>query len=109
MSTQGETVDVSVRRFRKKPVVVEAVRWTGENIPEILAFAGDDERVLRLGDGPGAIGIVTLEGTMFAYPGDWIIKDIKNELYPCKSEIFLATYEAVENQDVQGLWQEEAP
>lgn len=93
-------------RYRKKPVEIEAVRWTGENIAEVLAFAYADER-WREGiesedvDGP-AIGhvpplrtldIPTLEGTMTAQAGDWIIRGVKGELYPCKPDIFEATYD----------------
>jgi hypothetical protein len=78
-------------KFRKKPVEIEAVQYTGENLNEILQFVG------RLKTGPGC-RIETLEGTMEASPGDWIIKGVKGEFYPCKPEIFLATYEPVEDE-----------
>jgi hypothetical protein len=83
-------MSTEARKFRKKPVVIEAVHYTGE-FP--LGFLGDDERVTRMGDDSGAIGIVTLEGTMRANVGDWIIRGVKGELYPCKPDIFEATYE----------------
>jgi hypothetical protein len=78
-------------KFRKKPVVINAVRWTGENWEEIADFHRGDaftttERVLN---------IATLEGVMQAQPGDWIIEGVKGEVYPCKPDIFAATYEAV--------------
>lgn len=81
--------------FRKKPVEVEAVRWRGEqDCPEVYAFLGychpDGETAHDV------IHIETLEGTMTASPGDWIIRGIKGEFYPCRSDIFQATYDEVE-------------
>lgn len=82
-------------KFRKKPVVIEAVQYTGGNLPEIESFVGalaymaDDELVIRTledGKGPSARHV--------ASPGDWIIKGVKGEFYPCKPDIFAATYEA---------------
>lgn len=78
-------------RFRKKPVVIEAVQWTGENTDEMWAFAG-----ANVSCGLPEILVHTLEGTMCGLPGDWIIKGVKGEFYPCKPDIFAATYEAVE-------------
>lgn len=82
-------------RYRKKPVVIEAwrlgndydedcaiVRWCGGR-----AVGSDDE----VGD--AILAIDTLEGTMLAEPGDWIIKGVKGEFYPCKPDVFEATYE----------------
>lgn len=77
-------------KFRKKPVVIEALQWTGENAAEVTAFRGG----ACLFDADGPI-IETLEGNMKAMPGDWIIKGVKGEFYPCKPDIFAATYEAV--------------
>jgi len=85
-------------KFRKKPVVVEAIRWTGKNCDEIAEFL---RGVLleRLGfiiqDAP--FTIVTLEGNHRADIGDWIIKGVKGEFYPCKPDIFEQTYEQVES------------
>lgn len=74
--------------YRKKPVVIEAFRWMHDDPPEwfpqIVPNAHD-----------GSALIETLEGNMRAYPGDWIIKGVKGELYPCKADIFVATYERV--------------
>jgi len=78
-------------KFRKKPVVIEAVEWTGENHDEIHAFAGHHVRII----GPHAM-CQTLEGAMTAVPGNWIIKGIKGEFYPCRADIFALTYEPVE-------------
>jgi hypothetical protein len=82
--------------YRKKPVVIEAIQWTGDML--------DAEKVMEFFEGaeamPGfqgnAIHIYTLEGIMTASPDDWIIKGVKGEFYPCKPDIFEATYEAVE-------------
>ena len=85
-------------KYRKKPVVVEAVRWTGSNLEEIRNFVGsvelfDTKRELKkmlIG-----IAIDTLEGTMMVNYGDYIIKGVQGEFYPCKPDIFLKTYEEV--------------
>lgn len=78
-------------KFRKKPVVIEAVQWTGDNLSEIQQFYKPDS--ILIGD---AIFIKTLEGNMLAGKFDWIIKGVKGEFYPCKPDIFEATYEPVE-------------
>lgn len=74
-------------KFRKKPVVVEAVRFT-VNFDEIEAFVGGDAEWRG-----GELVVATLEGPLRASPGDWIIKGIKGEFYPCKPDIFAQTYE----------------
>jgi hypothetical protein len=82
-------------KYRKKPVVIDAVQWTGDNWPEIAAFhRGDAFNVTRTPDG-NELNIATLEGVMVARPGDWVIRGVKGELYPCKPDIFEQTYEAV--------------
>ena len=78
-------------KFRKKPVVIEAVQWLGNNLSEIQAFYKPDS--ILVGD---EIHINTLEGTMAARIGDYIIKGIKGEFYPCKPDIFEATYDPVD-------------
>jgi len=79
-------------KYRKKPVVVEAIQFTGKNRKEIVEFVGKSfiEWTHHL-----EIGIETLEGDMKAKPNDWIIKGIKGEFYPCKPDIFEQTYEIV--------------
>ena len=79
-------------RYRKKPVEVEAIQYTGENHTEIEEFMG----VSGLADAhPYAVFISTLEGQMRASVGYWIIKGVAGEFYPCKPDIFEQTYEAV--------------
>ncbi len=83
-------------KFRKKPVVIEAEQFTGSNAFTIWGFMGRadliDNPELKNTDNPV---IHTLEGTMEAKPGDWIIRGVKGEFYPCKPDIFTATYEPV--------------
>lgn len=90
-------------KFRKKPIIIEAVQWTGENIKEIKVFTNGktkyEESTGGSEDGGGypqiyaRLIIPTLEGDHKANIGDWIIKGIKGEFYPIKNEIFLETYE----------------
>lgn len=83
-----------VKQYRKKPVVVEAVKWTGENFDDLKTFApGDIKRLGRLGG--VNLFVRTLEGPMTANIGDYIIKGVKGEFYPCKPDVFQATYEEV--------------
>jgi len=83
-------------KFRKKPVVIEAVKWTGDNFNRIRDFIGQSHPIHQLGD--DRLGIDTLEGVMTASLGDWIIRGVKGEFYPCKPDIFNATYEPVEKE-----------
>ena len=91
-------------KFRKKPVVIEAVQWTGKNLKEIISFTGlhpsakkwtwgEYEEVVE----KEGLKIFTLEGKKSANIGYWIIKGVKGEFYPCKPDIFEATYELVED------------
>jgi len=80
------------RKYRKRPIVIEAMRYDPpNNCREIAAWIGCDHG----GDcGPDSeFTISTLEGYMAASPGDWIIKGVRGEFYPCKPEIFAATYD----------------
>jgi DUF917 family protein len=79
-----------VKKYRKKPVVVEATQWTGDNTAEIMKWVGG-KAYFR-----GTLYIMTLEGDHRASVGDYIIKGIKGEFYPCKPDIFEKTYELVE-------------
>ena len=82
-------------RYRKKPVVVEAIQYTGNNIEEIWdAFTAADVYG-PVEDDPHAY-ILTLEGRMRCKIGDYIIRGVRGELYPCAKDIFEETYEKVE-------------
>lgn len=79
-------------KYRKKPVVIDAIKFTGYNLDEILEFMGVDDVV---GKTTGSLVINTMEGNMTAKIGDYIIKGVKGEFYPCDSEIFELTYELI--------------
>ena len=79
------------RAYRKKPVTVEAVQWTGENHAEMCEFI--DQEVFEIIPRVGLV-IHTLEGDHHASPGDYIIKGVNGEFYPCKPDIFAKTYES---------------
>lgn len=79
-------------KFRKKPIVIDAIQWTGDivSLHQIISFLG------YLPEGKGGVLVIpTLEGNHQANPGDWIIKSVKGEYYPCKPDIFDQTYEKV--------------
>jgi len=95
-------------KFRKKPVVIEAVQllWTTwdemckhadvgkfEDGKSEGCFVDKDGNITKNGNDRIGLRIPTLEGTMLAVEGDWVIRGIKGELYPCKPDIFAATYE----------------
>lgn len=80
-----------MKKYRKKPVVIEAVQWTGENDEEMDLFGVPYCEIDEL----GYMTIETLEGYLAAEAGDYIIKGVKGEYYPCKPDIFEETYEAV--------------
>lgn len=92
-------------QYRKKPVVIEAVQIAGRFWwPDWLHDAVSRKEVITHGcgkfaDGPRYVEILTLEGVMRADDGDWIIRGVKGELYPCKPDIFEATYEPVHQSD----------
>lgn len=79
-----------MKKFRKKPVVIEAVQYTGSNAEEVLKFIGDAREAHAVDDG---IVITTLEGDHKASLNDWIIKGTAGEFYPCKPDIFSGIYE----------------
>lgn len=81
-------------KYRKKPVVIEAMVFTGtlEAAQEIAKWMGKPFDWIGT---PDVLEIPTLEGIMTATKGDFIIKGIKGEFYPCKPDIFLSSYEIV--------------
>ena len=85
-------------KYRKKPVVIEAVQYTGTNTTEIKEFVTDKNVLWREVTSRTCHGgfIVTLEGDMEFKVGDYIIRGVKGEYCPCREDIFLATYESVE-------------
>lgn len=83
-----------LRKFRKKPVVIEAIQWLGNNFTELEEF-GSERDIVSNPD--GTLTIATLEGNHTAQKRDWIIRGVKGEVYPCKPDIFDQTYEEVLN------------
>lgn len=83
---------MAVGRYRKKPVEIEAVQYTGENAQEIGRFAGLDAQIVGR---EKALQIKTLEGPLRVSPGDYIIRGVSGEHYPCKPDIFDQTYDPV--------------
>lgn len=106
-SAPGWDVQKANTLYRKRPVIVEAFRWDGKSgmdwsAPEWLKKAATDRKnrkkrriFFELDNGEIAIMIKTLEGTMTARSGDWIIRGVEGEIYPCKDSVFMATYEPV--------------
>ena len=90
------------KKFRKKPVVIEAVQWTGQNSDDVLWWIDSSctdppcADVIHAGERGRILTMETLEGLRRAEPGDWIIKGVDGEFYPCKPDSFAATYEPVE-------------
>lgn len=79
-----------IKKYRKKPVTIEAIQWNGGNLSEIRDF------MRRTVVANGLVLIIpTLEGNMHASLNDYIIKGINGEFYPCKPDIFAKTYEEV--------------
>jgi hypothetical protein len=95
-------------RYVKKPIIIDAIRITRTNLDEIKEFVyGDDsiaEPMLDNITSPlekprlAMFFIHTLDGVMRAGIGDWVIKGIKGEFYPCKNDIFMATYTEVNSE-----------
>ena len=90
--------------YRKKPVIVEAIQWNGLNLKEIEDFVGQAldyeiyDTAYQAGVAPPKVRVIihTLEGDHVATVGDYIIKGVQGEFYPCKPDIFTKTYEAME-------------
>lgn len=78
-------------KFRKRPVEIEAIQWTGNNPNELGEFMGKYPKVIDR-----RLRIQTLEGAIYAAEQDWIIKGVQGEFYPCKPDIFELTYEKMD-------------
>lgn len=83
-----------IKSYRKKPVVIQAVQWDGVNAAGVRTFMSTSDRDCTFTR--DRLIIHTHEGAMEAQPGDYIIRGVKGEFYPCKPDIFTATYEEVE-------------
>ena len=79
-----------IKKFKKKPVIIEAIQWNGENLSEINEFTKNEVK-----NHESVLIILTLEGDMYASLNDYIIKGVNRAFYPCKPDIFAKTYEEV--------------
>ena len=94
-------------RYRTKPCEIEATQWNGKNLEEIKDFVGnsliynicDTAWEVRKGRPFVSMKIKTLEGDMEATIGDYIIKGLRGEFYPCKPDIFEKKYEIIKRKD----------
>lgn len=83
-----------IKQYVKKPIVVKAVQWTGDNISEIKDFCGGS--LTFEGSKPSRIYINTFKGWYLCSPYDYIIKDdVLGTFYPCKPDVFEQTYEEI--------------
>ena len=84
-----------IQKYTKKPVTIEAIQWTEENLPAIKEWLGENLLAEARYSSPihWIYRIKTLEGNMLVIEGDFIIKGIKGEFYPCKPDIFYASYD----------------
>ena len=89
-------------KYRKKPIIINAVQWNPDNLGSWVSIRDlmypGCRPIRRVGEGCKFLEIETLEGNMTANPGDYIIKGVEGELYPCKPDIFEKTYELVEEE-----------
>ena len=90
-------------RFRKKPVEINAIQFNGtrNNVLEIIEGLDAIRTTWYYDEDKQTLAIVTLEGNMVADKGDWIIKGVKGEFYPCKPDIFELTYEKVVDNKIK--------
>lgn len=97
-----------IKKYRKKPVVIEAMQWDGRahrpmfdfltGTTNEVMYASGRTFIIDHSAGMGGLIIRTLEGNMLARIGDYVIKGVQGEFYPCKPDIFEMTYEEVENE-----------
>jgi len=82
-------------KYRKKPVIIEAIQYMGNNKKDIFDFTNKDKINTVSNTYRNQLTIFTLEGNHQVNVGDWVIKGIKGEFYPCKPDIFEMTYEYI--------------
>ena len=88
-----------MQKFVKKPVVIEAIQYDGANITEIETFVRGKLPTIMTSDLGAQLVLSTLEGDMKVTKGDYVIKGIKGEFYPCKPDIFKSTYNVIEDNN----------
>jgi hypothetical protein len=93
-------------KFRKKPIVINAVQWVGTNLKEVIDFTGLHESAAKRWTweeyaqivATEGLKIFTLSGPVILKTGDWVIRGVNGEYYPCKPDIFEKTYDPVEEE-----------
>ena len=85
-----------VNRYKTKPVEIEALEWNGDNFKEVKEFTDNKAKMELLFSGKEVLVVQTLEGDMAAAIGDFIIKGLRGEFYPCKPDVFHKKYEKIE-------------
>lgn len=83
-----------IQKYRKKPVVVEAIQYTWDKAKDVYDFIGEENIFVDLD--ACKLYVKTLEGKMLVSPNDYVIKGVNGEFYPCKPDIFEKTYEKVD-------------
>ena len=99
MNEKANAPTTGVQWYRKKPVAVRALQWTGYNEKEMREFAGDNFKIFpvcSIKETKTCLQIATLEGAMIADPGDFVIEGVEGEFYPCKPGILRKAYDLVE-------------
>ncbi|RMI79777.1 hypothetical protein ABNB56_07210 [Streptococcus iniae] len=84
-----------MKKYRKKPIEVDAIQWTGENIDEMCLFLGSNNLTIERSPTKNHLYFWTSQGMALAKKGDYIIKEIDGEFYPCKEKIFSKTYDKI--------------
>jgi hypothetical protein len=92
--TPVESREEKVNKFRKKPVVIEAMQWTGDNIQELWDWSTAEFVYGPTESNPLRLYVAANDAWLDLEVGEWIIKDVRGS-YPCKPDIFKATYEPV--------------
>lgn len=88
-----------IKTFVKKPITVRAIQWTGDNFEEVVDFVEKDILFTLDSLGKPCLIINTLEGAHNVSVGDWIIRGVKGEFYPCKPDIFEQSYEETDRKE----------
>lgn len=87
---------MAIRRFRKRPIPLEVIEITAENIEDIKKWSSADRPI----DITITLGVKTLEGVLEGNHGGYLIKGVRGEVYVCEKEIFEETYELVDEDDI---------
>ena len=96
-----EVEGVEMTKYKKKPIIIEAVKWVGSNLKEVNKFTNKSlQRVISWDNSVNeSVIISTLEGDKRVKKDDYIIKGVNGEFYPCKPDIFKKTYDKVKSEE----------